>query len=610
MEKIWHWFESLVPPFPAEERGIPPSGFFRFILFYTQGLWKFLIAIAVLNALLAAGEALFFACMGYIVDWTASSSTAEFFDVYGGRLLLMLLIAGVLLPSVTILHSLLLHQTISCNYPMQVRWQTHRYMLSQSLAFFTDEFAGRVANKIMQTAMAVRTSVLKLIDVMVHIGVYICMMLWMLSRADLLLCIPLAVWLVLYSLSIYVFVPRLRRAASRQSDARSDMVGRIVDSYVNIPTVKLFGGKGREARYARSSMEKFLKSEYGAMRILTMFDVSVQLMNYTLLIVLTMLSLWLWRLGVVTPGSIAIAIAIAIRVINMSRWMMWEVSAIFENIGMVYDGISTLTKPVSVMDPEQPSAVHPHPGPIVFSGVSFGYKGGRRVFADLNLKIEQGEKLGIVGSSGAGKTSLVNLLLRFYDVQSGAITLDGTDIRSFRQDEYRDLFAMVSQDPSLMHRTVGENICYGSAHDHDSMLRAARLTDSLSFIENLSDYRGGHGFDTLVGERGVKLSGGQRQRIALARVVMKNAPILILDEATSALDSESEQVVQENLGKVMEGRTVIAIAHRLSTLAAMDRIVVIDHGRIVESGTQLELIAKGGLFARFWKFQSQGFIGG
>ena len=609
MEKIWRWFESLVPPFPSDDPGPPPGGFFAFIRFYTRGLWKFLIAIAVLNATLAAGEALFFVCMGRIVDWTASSSSATFLEDYGGRLIAMLLVAGVILPVVTILHSLLLHQTVSGNYPMQVRWQTHRYMLGQSLAFFTDEFAGRVANKIMQTAMAVRTSVLKLIDVMVHIGVYIAMMLWMLSRADPLLCIPLGAWLVFYSLSIYIFVPRLRRAAQDQSDKRSDMVGRIVDSYVNIPTVKLFGGKGREARYARESMERFLKSEYGAMRLLTMFDVSVQLMNYTLLIVLTMLSLWLWRTGVVTPGDIAIAIAIAIRVINMSRWMMWEVSAIFENIGMVYDGMRTLTKPVTVKDPKDPSPVPAAPGDISFQHVDFSYRGQREVFRDLNLEIRRGEKVGIVGPSGAGKTSLVNLLLRFYDVQGGRITLNGIDIRQFRQDEYRDLFAMVSQDPSLMHRTVGENICYGSAVDSEGMVRAARLTDSLSFIENLSDYRGGHGFDTMVGERGVKLSGGQRQRIALARVVMKNAPILILDEATSALDSESEQVVQENLGKVMEGRTVIAIAHRLSTLAAMDRIIVIDGGRIVESGTQQELIASGGLFARLWKCQSQGFLG-
>ncbi len=610
MDRIWRAFESLVPPFPAEERGVPPEGFFRFILFYTQGLWKFLFIIALLNGLLAAGEALFFMCMGNIVDWTTATNPAFFIETYGSKLVVMLLVAGVLLPMATIFHSLLLHQTISGNYPMQVRWLTHRQMLSQSLSFFADEFAGRVANKIMQTAMAVRTSVLKLIDVAVHMAVYILMMLWMLSRADLVLVLPLIVWLVLYGLSIYFFVPRLRRAASSQSDKRSDMVGRIVDSYVNIPTVKLFGGKGREAQYARASMESFLKSEYKAMRLLTMFDVSVQLMNYMLIIVLTVMSLVLWTVGYVTPGSIAIAIAIAIRVINMSRWMMWEVSAIFENIGMVYDGMKTITKPVLIRDPSKTVNVVPRRGAIEFRNVDFGYKGGSAIFKNLCLEIKEGEKVGIVGPSGAGKTTLLNLLLRFYDVDHGCVLLNGTDIREFKQDEYRDLFAMVSQDPALMHRTVGENICYGSANDELGMYKAAKLTDSLSFIESLSDYRGGHGFDTLVGERGAKLSGGQRQRIALARVIMKNAPYLILDEATSALDSESEAVVQENLAKVFEGRTVIAIAHRLSTLSMMDRILVIDAGRIVESGTQSELLKnEQGLFTRLWKRQSQGFLG-
>ncbi len=609
MEKFWRWFESLVPPFPAEERGEPPDGFFRFIFFYTQGLWKFLITIACLNAMLAAGEALFFMCMGNIVDWTASTSPADFLDTYGSRLLIMMLIAGVALPVASLLHSLLLHQTISGNYPMQVRWQTHRQMLSQSLAFFSSEFAGRVANKIMQTAMAVRTSVLKLIDVAVHMIVYICMMLWMLSRADLILVMPLAVWLLLYALSIYFFVPRLRRAASLQADTRSDMVGRIVDSYVNISTVKLFGGLGREVNYAKASMESFLKSEYKAMRLLTMFDVSVQFMNYTLVIVLSVMALMLWTVGVVTPGAIAIAIAIAIRVINMSRWMMWEVSAIFENIGMVYDGMKTLSKPVSIRDPLKPSKEPPQVGLIEFKDVSFGYRGAEQIFSRLNLKIKPGEKFGIVGPSGAGKTTLINLLLRFYDVSSGAITLNGHDIRTFKQDEYRDLFAMVSQDPALMHRTVRENICYGSVSDAEEMHKAAELTDSLAFIENLSDYRGGHGFDTLVGERGVRLSGGQRQRIALARVIMKNAPYLILDEATSALDSETESLVQKNLAKVVEGRTVIAIAHRLSTLEMMDRIIVLNEGRVVEDGSMQELLARDGLFRRLWQLQSHGFIG-
>lgn len=611
MEKIWRWFERLVPPFPRDFKGEPPAGLLKFIFFYTKGLWKFLIMVGFLTALMAAGEALFFSCMGLLVDWTADSDPASFMEKHSSSLIMMLLLAGVVLPMATIVHSLLLHQSISGNYPMQIRWQVHRYMLGQSMNFFTDEFAGRIANKVMQTAQAVRTSVIKLIDVLVHMLVYLSTMVWMLAEADPYLAVPLIIWLVFYTIAIFYFIPRLRRQASVQADTRSDMVGRIVDSYVNIATVKLFGGKGRETRYARDGMVGFIKAEYKALRILTAFDVTVQLLNYALLISTTMLALLLWQYDWVTPGGIAVALAVAIRIINMSRWMMWEVGAIFENIGTVYDGIHTIARPLGIKDPEHPKALPEKiQGHIRFEHVSFGYHQDQQVFADLNLEILPGQRIGIVGPSGAGKSTLINLLLRFYDVRGGQITLDGINIRDLLQDELRDCFAMVAQDPSLMHRTVGENISYGSSHsDLSSLERAAAATDALSFIEQLSDYRGGRGFETMVGERGVRLSGGQRQRIALARVVMKNAPILILDEATSALDSESESIVQENLAGVMQGRTVIAIAHRLSTLTMMDRIIVIDKGQVVESGTQQELLARQGLFYRLWQRQSGGFIG-
>ncbi len=611
MERIWRWFERLVPPFPKDFKGEPPAGLLKFIFFYTRGLWKFLIIAGILTALMAAGEALFFSCMGLLVDWTADSDPSTFMAKHSSSLIMMLLLAGVVLPVATIVHSLLLHQSISGNYPMQIRWQVHRYMLGQSMTFFTDEFAGRIANKVMQTAQAVRTSVIKLIDVLVHMLVYLSTMVWMLAEADPYLAVPLLIWLVLYTTAIFYFIPRLRRQASVQADTRSDMVGRIVDSYVNIATVKLFGGKGRETRYARAGMVSFIKAEYKALRILTAFDITVQLLNYALLISTTVLALLLWQHDWVTPGGIAVALAVAIRIINMSRWMMWEVGAIFENIGTVYDGIHTIARPLDIKDPEQPQALPEKvQGHIRFEHVSFGYHQDQQVFADLNLEILPGQRIGIVGPSGAGKSTLINLLLRFYDVRHGRITLDGIDIRDLLQDELRDCFAMVAQDPSLMHRTVGENISYGSSNtDISALERAAAATDALGFIEQLSDYRGGRGFETMVGERGVRLSGGQRQRIALARVVMKDAPILILDEATSALDSESESIVQENLAGIMRGRTVIAIAHRLSTLTMMDRIIVIDAGQVVESGTQQELLAQQGLFYRLWQRQSGGFIG-
>lgn len=610
LKSIFSFFENLVPSFPQRNEGTPPKNPVKFILFFTRGLCGFFIAASVLNSVIAIGEALFFVCLGLVVDWTSSSTPHNFIALHGTSILVMLLCAGVILPVASVLHSLLIHQTISGNYSSQIRWQLHSYLLNQSLSFFNEEYAGSLANKVMQTSVAVRTAVMKLIDVMVHLIVYITTMLIMLSNANISLCIPLAVWLILYVSSLVCFIPQLRKASKQQSELRSTMVGRIVDSYTNISTVKLFGGHGKEEKYAKNAMDEFRHSEYRALRILTMFDVSVQFMNYTLLINLVMLSLWLWSNYLVTPGAIAIATAIAIRMINMSRWIMWEVGAIFENLGMIYDGIHTVSVPVSVRDPENPVKIDSFLNEIQFSHVSFGYKKSVGIIHDLSMKIKAGEKVGIVGPSGAGKSTLISLLLRFYDVDSGSVTIDGENIRNFTQDDLRSLFSMVSQDTSLMHRTVGENIEYGAEDELQKaeLEEVAAATDSLNFIENLSDYRGGAGFDSVVGDRGVKLSGGQKQRIAIARVLVKNSPILILDEATSALDSQSEKCIQENLEKLMQGKTVIAIAHRLSTLKKMDRIVVLEKGQIVESGSHEELLKSDGMYRKLWDLQTEGFI--
>lgn len=606
MNKILQFFETLVPPFPVDDKTSPPKNLIGFILFYSKGLIKFFIAIAILTTIMAAGEAMFFSCMGMIVDWTQTTRAEDFFSTYGSKLFIMLLMAGIILPISALFHSLLLHQTLSGNYPMLIRWQVHRYILTQSLSFFTREYAGRVANKVMQTAMAVRTSVLKLIDVFVHMCVYIITMLIMLSSADLLLTLPLLIWLIFFIFAIYIFVPKIKELSAQQADSRSDMVGTIVDSYVNIATVKLFGGFGREEQYAKDKMKEYIGKEYKVMRILTLYDISVQFLNYSLLITITFLSIVLWVKGFVSAGSIAIAIAIAIRIINMSRWMMWEVGAIFENIGTVYDGINTFALPRDVEDKSDAIHISRLKGKVEFKNVSFAYDDGQSILDNLSFTIHPKQRVAIVGPSGQGKSTIINLLLRFYDVKQGQILVDGIDIRDITQDSLRDNFALVAQDTSLMHRSVGENICYGKdSCDYEEVMRATDLADAKGFIENLTDYRGNRGISSLVGERGAKLSGGQRQKIALARVLLKDAPILILDEATSALDSKSEQIIQEHLEQVMQDRTVIAIAHRLSTIAHMDKILVIDKGHIVQCGTHEQLLQEAGLYQELWQKQSK-----
>ncbi|HNR75923.1 MAG TPA: ABC transporter ATP-binding protein, partial [Parvularculaceae bacterium] len=513
------------------------------------------------------------------------------------------------LPLAVLLRSLIIHQALLGNLPMSARWRMHQRLLGQSMAFYSSEFAGRVATKVMQTSLAVRETVMKLLDVFVYVLVYFITMIAMVASADARLAAPLLVWLGVYAFIVAWFVPRLRRVAERQADARAVMTGRVVDSYTNIATVKLFAHAGREEAYARDSMERFLGTVHPQMRLVTQFQTSVYINNCVAIFAIAGLGIGLWLNDWISVGAIAASIALALRLNGMSQWIMWEVSGLFENIGTVYDGMETLTKRLEVHDAPDAKKLERPRGDIAFENVAFHYGKDGGVIEDFSLNIAPGEKVGLVGRSGAGKTTLMNLLLRFYDVEAGRILIDGVDVRSVTQDSLRAQIGVVTQDTSLLHRSIRENIAYGRPEASDEAIaEAARRADALSFIETLADVDGARGFDAHVGERGVKLSGGQRQRIAIARVFLKDAPILVLDEATSALDSEVEAAIQENLFKLMQGKTVIAIAHRLSTIAQLDRLVVLDKGRIVETGSHKELIERGGLYADLWARQSGGFI--
>lgn len=608
---MFRFFERLTNPFPQQEPAQPPAGIARFIRHYSRGMELPLLAMAVLTAVLAALEVSLFGFMGQLVDWLAVKDPATFWQTEQKTLIGMGLLTLVVIPLLVLIHSAILHQTLLGNYPMAIRWQAHRYLLKQSLSFYQNDFAGRISTKVMQTSLAVRETVTKILDVMVYVLVYFGSMLYLVAEADLRLVVPLLVWLFLYILMQIYFIPRLKDVASRQADARSDMTGRIVDSYTNISTIKLFSHTSREAEYAKESMQRFLDPVYEQMRLVTWLNFSVQTLNYSLVFSVAATSIWLWTAQAVSIGAIAIAVSLALRLNGMSQWIMWEVSSLFENIGTVADGITTLAQPQQVVDAKDAKTLQVNGGNIEFNNVDFHYGNAERlVLNQLNLQIKPGEKIGLVGRSGAGKSTLVNLLLRFYDIPSGRVLIDGQDISAVSQESLRAQIAMVTQDTSLLHRSVRENILYGKPNATEAELMAAiRAAEADLFIDELTDPKGSSGLNAQVGERGVKLSGGQRQRIAIARVLLKNAPILILDEATSALDSEVEAAIQQGLNRLMENKTVIAIAHRLSTIAAMDRLIVLDQGRIVEQGTHQQLIASGGIYAQLWAHQTGGFIG-
>ncbi|MCB2384755.1 ABC transporter ATP-binding protein/permease [Shewanella sp. SR1] len=603
-------FESWVEALPDDEPTKPPTGVYAFCRHYTKGYELPLILMSVLTAMLAMLEVSLFGFMGQLVDWLVKKNPETLFQDEGTTLMLMGGMVLIVMPILVLLHALIMHQTLLGNYPMSIRWLAHRYLLKQSVSFYQDDFAGRIATKVMQTSLAVRETVMKLLDVLVYILVYFTSMLVMIASADLRLVIPMLVWLALYVGLQWYFVPKLKSVSTEQADARSTMTGRIVDSYTNITTVKLFAHTQKEAEYAKSSMRIFLDTVYRQMRLVTGISVSVQIINYVLAFSIAAVAIALWTDSAITIGAIAIAVSLALRLNGMSQWIMWEISSLFENIGTVTDGMSTLSKTTIIQDEPDAKALVVNHGKIDFKQVCFHYGEQTGVIEDLNLNIKAGEKVGLVGRSGAGKSTLVNLLMRFYDVEKGQINIDDQDIKTVMQDSLRSQIGMVTQDTSLLHRTIRENILYGNPTASEEQLDSAiKQAQAYDFIKDLSDPHGNHGLDAQVGERGVKLSGGQRQRIAIARVLLKNAPILLLDEATSALDSEVEAAIQESLYELMQGKTVIAIAHRLSTIAAMDRLIVLDQGRVVEQGTHQELIAAGGIYAQLWAHQTGGFLG-
>jgi len=610
IDAMFAWFERLIDPFAERAIEQPPRQLLAFYWHFIRQIWPFFLALLAIGLIGALIEVSLFAFLGKIVDLVrAASSPDDFFTEHGGTLLWMGFVALIARPVVFTFHDLLIHQTLTPTFVNMIRWQTHRYVLRQSMGFFQNDFAGRITTKVVQTGSSLRESAVQTMDAMWFMLIYITSAIALFSAADPRLAWPLLIWLTVFIATLVYFVPRIKERSRIMSEARSMLTGRIVDSYTNILTVKLFAHAEREDDYARFALNDHTEKFLDQLRLITVMKIILYSINGALIVGTGAMALWLWSGGAITVGAFALAAGLVLRINNMSGWIMWTVTAIFEHIGIVQDGIETISQPNDVVDVERAPALSVGKGEIRYDNIRFHYGKDKGVIDDLSLVIQPGEKVGLVGPSGAGKSTLVNLLLRFYDLEGGRILIDGQNIADVDQESLRAHIGMVTQDTSLLHRSVMDNIVYGRPEVSETeAFDAAERAQAAAFIPELMDLRGRTGYAAHVGERGVKLSGGQRQRVAIARVLLKDAPILILDEATSALDSEVEAAIQEQFDNLMAGKTVIAIAHRLSTIAAMDRLVIMDGGQIVEQGSHEALLSKGGLYARLWARQSGGFL--
>lgn len=608
---MFRFFEGLVDPYgPYDQTDTPPRQLWPFLKDYIRPFRTVFAVTAILSVISAFMDVALIWYVGRLVDLLSTNGPAQVWSIYGTEIITVGLAVLILRPILLVANVAMLHNTILPNFGTMIRWRAHAHVIRQPVGWFESDFAGRIANRIMQTPPAAGDAVFQTFDAVAFASVTVVGAGIMLAEADPRLLVPLVLWFLAYAVLVRWTMRRAGPASKASSDARSAVTGRVVDAYTNIHSVKLFAQNDQELDYAKQSIEHARETFKQEMRIVTKMDLFLTGLNGFLIVAVTGWAILLWYQGAATVGTVAAATALVLRLNNMTYWIMWAFTSLVQALGVVQEGMETITHPIGLVDAPGAKTLQFQHGKIEIEGVSHHYGRGSGGLDRLMLDIKPGEKIGLVGRSGAGKSTLVKLMLRFYDAEGGRILIDGQDITQVTQDSLRRQIGMVQQDSSLLHRSVRDNILYGRPDaTEDQMIAAAKQAEAHDFILTLEDPQGRKGYDAHVGERGVKLSGGQRQRVALARVILKDAPILILDEATSALDSEAEALIQSALYGVMQGKTVIAIAHRLSTIAAMDRIVVLEDGKIAEQGSHAELLNAGGLYARFWARQSGGFIG-
>ena len=606
---MFHFFERSLKPTAVPETAEPPAGLIAFYWHFARQAKPLFIALFAIGFAVALIEVMIPVFIGKVVTLVTASKPEELLEAAWPWLLGMAGVLLVLRPAASTTQHLLMNQAIAANVSNRIRWQNHWHVARQSWSFFQNDFAGRIATRVMQTGPAIRESLVSLLTAVWFIMIYGTSSLILLASADRWLAVPVLLWFAGYIVMLRIFVPRMQSKSKVMSEARSMLTGRIVDTYTNIVTVKLFARAKEEDGYVREAIDYHTDRFHESLRLNTLFALTLTILNSLLIVTTGAFAIVLWRYGYVGVGTVAMALPMTMQIISASGWVAWQITDIFENIGVVQEGMLTIARPHTLVDRPDARSLKVSRGEIHFENIRFGYGRETGLIDDLTLDVRQGEKIGLVGRSGAGKSTLVNLLLRFFDLEGGRILIDGQDIAGVSQESLRVHISMVTQDTSLLHRSIRDNIRYGRPDASEAeIVAAAQMAHAHEFILELEDWKGRRGFDAHVGERGVKLSGGQRQRVAIARVILKNAPILVLDEATSALDSEVESAIQSSLGTLMQGRTVIAIAHRLSTIAQMDRLIVLDHGRIVEEGSHAELLRRNGHYAALWRRQSGGFI--